>query len=163
MTERSFSPSSSDNFGVSNDRLPVGTIPLFATSSPEYETNLNKVITSANQVYHDFLKSDEGYGFCGQVCLVGDSVGSILGYDALCRENSLKRTSSDTSVGGVGPTGRLQSEGGSECSSTSNPRVSGTACDLADPENLSQSDADRQREYSSRRHPSPNEKGIVYV
>ena len=83
--------SPTDNFGVSNDRLPVGTIPIFATSSPEYEANLNKVIASANQVYQDFIRTDEGYGFCGQICLVGDSVGSILAYDALCRENSLKR------------------------------------------------------------------------
>lgn len=33
----------------------------------------------------EFIKSEEGFGFGGQVCIVGDSVGSILGYDALCR------------------------------------------------------------------------------
>lgn len=33
----------------------------------------------------DFLKSEEGQGFSGQVCIVADSVGSILAYDALCR------------------------------------------------------------------------------
>lgn len=33
----------------------------------------------------EFLRSEEGHGFTGQVCFVGDSVGSILGYDALCR------------------------------------------------------------------------------
>ena len=27
-------PSDGDDFGVSNDRLPVGTIPIIATSSP---------------------------------------------------------------------------------------------------------------------------------
>ena len=121
--------SPTDNFGVSNDRLPVGTIPIFATSSPEYEANLNKVIASANQVYQDFIRTDEGYGFCGQICLVGDSVGSILAYDALCRENSLKRASSDNSVGGTITGGH--SEVASECYSTtsnaSTPRVS-SAC-----------------------------------
>ena len=96
-----------DTFGVSNDNLPVGTIPLFATSSPEYKSSLSKVIVSANHVYQDFLKSPEGIGFCGQICLVGDSVGAILAYDALCIENTLKRSSSDTSVGGAATTCRI--------------------------------------------------------
>ena len=157
MGDRSVGQNTADNFGVSNDRLPVGTIPLFATSSPEYEANLNKVIASANHVYHDFLRSDEGYGFCGQICLVGDSVGSILAYDALCRESSLKRTSSETSVAGTVTTGGVQSEGGSE-SSTSTPRVSGSGYDAVDPENLSQNEGDRQRECHQQRHNSPNGK-----
>jgi len=82
--------------GVSNDRLPIGTIPLFATSSPDYVHSINKMIQSANKVYNDFLHSEDGLGFCGQVCMVGDSVGSILAYDALCR--TFKRSYSDTSM-----------------------------------------------------------------
>ena len=160
MGDISFAPSTADNFGVSNDRLPVGTIPLFATSSPEYEANLNKVIVSANQVYHDFLRSDAGYGFCGQICLVGDSVGSILAYDALCRESSLKRTSSETSVSGTITTAGVPSEGGSE-SSSSTPRVSSIAYDVGESENLSQTDGDRQREYHQQRHNSPNGKYLL--
>ena len=152
--------SPTDNFGVSNDRLPVGTIPIFATSSPEYEANLNKVIASANQVYHDFIRTDEGYGFCGQICLVGDSVGSILAYDALCRENSLKRASSDNSVAGT-ITGGGQYEAGSGCYSTtstvSTPRVSSGGYDVTDPENVNQIEGDRQKE--NQRHQSPNGKG----
>lgn len=31
------------------------------------------------------MKSEEGQGFSGQVCIVADSIGSILAYDALCR------------------------------------------------------------------------------
>ena len=154
--------SPTDNFGVSNDRLPVGTIPIFATSSPEYEANLNKVIASANQVYHDFIRTDEGYGFCGQICLVGDSVGSILAYDALCRENSLKRASSDNSVGGT-ITGGGASELASECYSTastvSTPRVSCAGHEGADAEHLNQLDSDRFRDPHHQRHPSPNGKG----
>ena len=85
------------DFGVSNDHLPVGTIPIFATSSPDYTHAVIKFITEANRVYHDFLDSDDGRGFCGQVCLVGDSVGAILAYDALTVAN-VKRASSDGSI-----------------------------------------------------------------
>ena len=134
-----------DTFGVSNDNLPVGTIPLFATSSPEYKTSLSRVIVSANNVYQDFLKSPEAIGFCGQICLVGDSVGAILAYDALCIENTLKRSSSDTSVGGAVTTCRIPSDGGSEClstgSSTSNPRISGIVLD--DPDNCNHADGEQ--------------------
>ena len=85
------------DFGVSNDHLPVGTIPIFATSSPEYTHAVIKFITEANKVYHAFLNSEDGQGFCGQVCLVGDSVGAILAYDALTVAN-VKRASSDGSI-----------------------------------------------------------------
>ena len=166
--------SSADNFGVSNDRLPVGTIPLFATSSPEYETSLNKVISSANQVYQDFLNSNEGLGFCGQICLVGDSVGSILAYDALCRENFLKRTSSDTSMGGTATTGGIPSDGGTEGYSTTasitiqppvNYRVPGVTTEMVDSETSSQFDEDHQRQHAQQHqqqsHNSPNGKGIL--
>ncbi|XP_040577128.1 protein retinal degeneration B isoform X4 [Lepeophtheirus salmonis] len=86
------------DFGISNDRLPVGTIPLFATCSPEYENAVTKVIKSANDAYKEFMHSEEGQGFFGQTVIVGDSVGSILAYDALCR--SVKRAYSDSSVAG---------------------------------------------------------------
>lgn len=83
---------------MSHDHLPVGTIPLFATaSSPEYSSHLAKFVSECNRVYHDFLQSEEGSGFCGQVCLVGDSIGAILSYDALCG-SSVKRASSDGSI-----------------------------------------------------------------
>ena len=165
--------SDADNLGVSNDHLPVGTIPLFATSSPEYETNLNKVILSANQVYQDFLNSDEGLGFCGQICLVGDSVGSILAYDALCRESCLKRTSSDTSMGGLTASGGVPSDGGSEgfCTGTSPPsldsRVPGaTTTEIADSEISSQIDTDHQRHvrlHKQHSYQSQNGKSIFIV
>ncbi|XP_059092969.1 protein retinal degeneration B-like isoform X1 [Tigriopus californicus] len=91
-------PVSDTSFGVSHDHLPVGTIPLFATaSSPEYSGHLAKFVLECNRVYHDFLQSEEGAGFCGQVCLVGDSIGAILSYDALCG-SSVKRASSDGSI-----------------------------------------------------------------
>ncbi|XP_076054532.1 retinal degeneration B isoform X3 [Oratosquilla oratoria] len=67
------------------DNLPVGAIPLMATSAPEYEESVLKLNTSLNAAYHEFLRSEEGHGFNGQVCLIGDSVGGILCYDVLCR------------------------------------------------------------------------------
>ena len=157
MSQGNLSPGAVANFGVSNDRLPVGTIPLFATSSPEYETSVNKVIAAANQVYYDFVRSEEGYGFCGQICLVGDSVGSILAYDALCRDTSLKRASSDNSVGGNATNCGTSEIGSSECS--------GRSCEGLDPENSrSQSEADRQNQHhSQQRHRSPDGKGIYNI
>jgi len=82
--------------GVSNDRLPIGTIPLFATASPGYQESVNQVITGANKIYQEFLSSEDGYGFSGQVCLIGDEIGAILTYDSLLR--TIKRTTSESSV-----------------------------------------------------------------
>ena len=124
-------PELGNQTGVSNDRLPIGTIPLFASASPgnfhrqnlllshsscseffvvtrlffslsDYINSLNTVIGSANKVYNEFLQSEDGMGFCGQVSLVGDSVGSILAYDALCRPytSSQGRRLSESSVAG---------------------------------------------------------------
>ncbi len=62
-----------EDFGVSNDRLPIGTIPIFAASSPEYQASVSKMVNAANNVFADFINSDEGQGFCGHVCLIGMS------------------------------------------------------------------------------------------
>lgn len=79
------SPSWVDTPPVTHDTIPIGAIPMLATSTPEYNDSVTKVINGANQIYNDFIKSDEGHGFAGQISFVGDSVGSILAYDALCR------------------------------------------------------------------------------
>ncbi|XP_026484704.1 protein retinal degeneration B [Vanessa tameamea] len=79
------SPSTSETPSLTNDLIPIGAIPLIATSSPEYYEYVTKTIVSANMVYNEFIKSDDGKGFNGQVCIVGDSMGSVLAYDALCR------------------------------------------------------------------------------
>ncbi|KAL2092645.1 hypothetical protein ACEWY4_012443 [Coilia grayii] len=68
----------------SQDHIPLAALPLLATSSPQYQDAVATVITRANQVYADFLKSLDGATFSGQVCLIGDCVGGILGFDALC-------------------------------------------------------------------------------
>ncbi|XP_035489726.1 membrane-associated phosphatidylinositol transfer protein 2-like isoform X3 [Scophthalmus maximus] len=68
----------------SQDHIPLAALPLLATSAPQYQDAVATVILRANQVYSDFIKSSEGASFNGQVCVIGDCVGSILGFDALC-------------------------------------------------------------------------------
>ncbi|XP_058267340.1 membrane-associated phosphatidylinositol transfer protein 2 isoform X7 [Hemibagrus wyckioides] len=83
------SPYSYDEGCLSNsqDHIPLAALPLLATSAPQYQDAVATVIVRANQVYGDFLKSMEGTLFTGQVCLIGDCVGGILGFDALCSSN----------------------------------------------------------------------------
>lgn len=47
--------------------LPVGLIPLMATQTHTYKEFLKQTIADANAVYKDFLLSDEGQNFSGQV------------------------------------------------------------------------------------------------
>lgn len=65
--------------------VPIGAIPLLTTCSPDFQDAINKTVASANIVYNEFLKTEEGKGFSGQVAIVGDSMGAILAHDALCR------------------------------------------------------------------------------
>ncbi|XP_052864610.1 protein retinal degeneration B [Anopheles cruzii] len=68
--------------------VPIGAIPLLATSSPDFHESVSRAVTCANQIFSEFLKSDEGRGFNGQIVMIGDSMGSILAHDALCRSNA---------------------------------------------------------------------------
>ncbi|NXM29937.1 PITM1 protein, partial [Oxyruncus cristatus] len=74
-----------DSLSSSQDHIPLAALPLLATSSGTYQQAVGTVITRANQAYGAFLHSGEGAGFCGQVVLLGDCVGGILGFDALCQ------------------------------------------------------------------------------
>lgn len=65
--------------------VPIGAIPLLTTCSPDFQEAINKTVANANAVYQEFLKSEEGKGFNGQVAIIGDSMGAILAHDALCR------------------------------------------------------------------------------
>lgn len=107
----SLSPYSYDEscLSSSQDHIPLAALPLLATSAPQYQDAVATVILRANQVYGDFIKSLEGESFNGQVgvdesvlryvcvcvlmcvlfpplqvCVLGDCVGGILGFDALC-------------------------------------------------------------------------------
>ncbi|KAJ6216321.1 hypothetical protein RDWZM_007478 [Blomia tropicalis] len=80
--------SPTDGISQSFSSIPIGALPLFAVSSHDYRDNISNVISQCNKVYSDFLKSDEGKGFTGKVAFIGDSVGAILGFDALCHVSS---------------------------------------------------------------------------
>uniref|UniRef100_A0A665TGJ3 Membrane-associated phosphatidylinositol transfer protein 3 n=1 Tax=Echeneis naucrates TaxID=173247 RepID=A0A665TGJ3_ECHNA len=82
-------PYSYDESCVSSsvDHLPLAALPLLAIVSPRYQDAVATVISRANQVYHSFLQSEDGQGFTGQVCLMGDCVGGVLCFDALCFSN----------------------------------------------------------------------------
>ncbi|MCI4385877.1 hypothetical protein PGIGA_G00055730 [Pangasianodon gigas] len=83
-------PYSYDKSCVSSsvDHLPLAALPLLAIASPHYQDSVASVISRANEVYHSFLQSPDGQGFTGQVCLLGDCVGGVLCFDALCFSNS---------------------------------------------------------------------------
>ncbi|XP_069379864.1 membrane-associated phosphatidylinositol transfer protein 2-like isoform X3 [Paralichthys olivaceus] len=81
----------------SQDHIPLAALPLLATSAPQYQEAVATVIARANQVYTDFLKSMDGSAFSGQVCLIGDCVGGILGFDALCSSNQTVNESQNSS------------------------------------------------------------------
>uniref|UniRef100_A0A8D0DYM1 Phosphatidylinositol transfer protein membrane associated 2 n=1 Tax=Salvator merianae TaxID=96440 RepID=A0A8D0DYM1_SALMN len=93
------SPYSYDEGCLSNsqDHIPLAALPLLATSSPQYQEAVATVILRANQVYSEFIRSQEGTSFNGQVCLVGDCVGGILGFDALCYSNRTMPESQNSS------------------------------------------------------------------
>ncbi|XP_063207171.1 membrane-associated phosphatidylinositol transfer protein 2 isoform X7 [Chroicocephalus ridibundus] len=95
----SLSPYSYDEGCLSNsqDHIPLAALPLLATSSPQYQEAVATVIVRANQAYSEFIRSQEGTSFNGQVCLVGDCVGGILGFDALCYSNQTVSESQNSS------------------------------------------------------------------
>ena len=68
--------------------VPIGAIPLLATCTPEFQESVSRSVTCANSMYAEFLKCDEGRHFNGQVAIIGDSFGSVIAHDALCRSNS---------------------------------------------------------------------------
>ncbi|XP_077064414.1 membrane-associated phosphatidylinositol transfer protein 3 isoform X2 [Siphateles boraxobius] len=93
-------PYSYDESCVSSsvDHLPLAALPLLAIAAPHYQDAVATVISRANQVYHSFLQSPEGQGFTGQVCLLGDCVGGVLCFDALCFSNSPRHSSRHNST-----------------------------------------------------------------
>lgn len=80
------------------DCVPVGAVPLLATSVPEYDECVVRTLNATNAVYHEFLRSEEGQGFNGQVCLIGDSIGGVLAYDVLCRVHDHHKFGSNSNI-----------------------------------------------------------------
>lgn len=88
-----FAETSAAVFSV-HESLPFNTLPLLATAnSLQYRNHLSLFIRQCNKVYQEFLQSIGGFNadgscaFNGQVVIVGDSLGSILAYDALTQIN----------------------------------------------------------------------------
>ena len=88
-----FAETSAAVFSV-HESLPFNTLPLLATAnSLQYRNHLSFFIRQCNKVYQEFLQSIGGFNadgscaFNGQVVIVGDSLGSILAYDALTQIN----------------------------------------------------------------------------
>ncbi|XP_029964895.1 membrane-associated phosphatidylinositol transfer protein 3 [Salarias fasciatus] len=92
-------PYSYDESCVSSsvDHLPLAALPLLAIVSPRYQDAVATVIERANQVYRSFLQSEDGQAFSGQVCLMGDCVGGVLCFDALCFSNHQRHGSPNNS------------------------------------------------------------------
>lgn len=65
----SLSPYSHDEgcLSSSQDHAPLAALPLLATSSPQYQEAIATVIQRANLAYGDFIRSQEGVTFNGQV------------------------------------------------------------------------------------------------
>ena len=55
------------NLPWSQEFVPLGAVALFSGCSPDYKDHVNSVVAKANLVYIDFLQSEEGKGFNGQV------------------------------------------------------------------------------------------------
>uniref|UniRef100_G1PGM3 Membrane-associated phosphatidylinositol transfer protein 3 n=1 Tax=Myotis lucifugus TaxID=59463 RepID=G1PGM3_MYOLU len=125
-------PYSHDEGCLSNsqDHVPLAVLPLLAISSPQYQDAVATVIEQANQVYAEFLKSPDGIGFSGQVCLIGDCVGGLLAFDAICY-----------SAGPSGDSPGSSSRKGSISSTQDTPGVE-EECSLAGSKRLSKSSID---------------------
>ncbi|XP_071529993.1 protein retinal degeneration B isoform X3 [Panulirus ornatus] len=80
------------------DSVPVGAVPLLSTTVPEYDEAITRTLHSINGAYHEFLRSEEGQGFIGQVCIIGDSIGGVLAYDVLCRVQEQHKFGSNSNI-----------------------------------------------------------------
>ncbi|KAA3681477.1 uncharacterized protein DEA37_0013445 [Paragonimus westermani] len=68
---------------LARDVMPLGSIPFFLTASANYSQLIQELASRLNTHYAEFLRSAEGAGFNGSVCLIADSVGAILTHDLL--------------------------------------------------------------------------------
>ncbi|XP_063762290.1 membrane-associated phosphatidylinositol transfer protein 3 [Eleginops maclovinus] len=131
-------PYSYDESCVSSsvDHLPLAALPLLAIVSPRYQDAVATVIARANQVYRRFLQSEDGQGFTGQVCLMGDCVGGVLCFDALCfsnhqRPGSPNNSSKDNSTESLKDNSGLLGE--SSLGLSSSKRLSKSNIDISAP------------------------------
>lgn len=63
-----FSDTLSCNSGAPiSSSFPISAVPLMVTSSPNYDEMVATMIGNTNRVYNDFIRSEEGQGFNGEV------------------------------------------------------------------------------------------------
>ncbi|XP_029111156.1 membrane-associated phosphatidylinositol transfer protein 3 isoform X2 [Scleropages formosus] len=131
-------PYSYDESCVSSsvDHLPLAALPLLAIASPHYQDAVATVIARANQVYHAFLQSPDGLGFTGQVCLIGDCVGGVLCFDALCfsggrKPGSPSSDSENNSTESLKDNPLIRTEAG--CGLSASKRLSKSNIDISAP------------------------------
>lgn len=65
------SPSGMESTSITHDSVPIGAIPILAGCSHDYRDFVSNVIRTANQIYRDFIKTGEGFGFNGRVYFIG--------------------------------------------------------------------------------------------
>ena len=56
-----------------SSNFPLSAISLMVSSSPFYDESVNSMVAATNMVYREFLKSDEGQGFRGEVSPKNDT------------------------------------------------------------------------------------------
>lgn len=73
---------------VPNFIFPISALPILATSDSTYSASLRQLVISANIIYQDFLESrNASRSFKGNVCILADSLGSVMVYDILSRSS----------------------------------------------------------------------------
>uniref|UniRef100_A0A8C6KHX1 Membrane-associated phosphatidylinositol transfer protein 3 n=1 Tax=Nothobranchius furzeri TaxID=105023 RepID=A0A8C6KHX1_NOTFU len=158
-------PYSYDESCVSSsvDHLPLAALPLLAIVSPRYQDAVATVIDRANQVYRSFLRSEDGQGFTGQVCLMGDCVGGVLCFDALCFSNHPRPGSPNNNSSRNNSTESLK-VGAQESSPTlsSSKRLSKSNIDISAP-NEGQSGSSLSRKQSDSYDGDTSSKTILNI
>ncbi|XP_019853987.1 PREDICTED: membrane-associated phosphatidylinositol transfer protein 2-like [Amphimedon queenslandica] len=71
-----------------NPNFPLTALPLLLLEDQSYHASVNSLIEKLNSVYCQFKQSDEGVNFSGDVCIVSDSVSSLMVYDILTRPST---------------------------------------------------------------------------
>uniref|UniRef100_A0A7E4UTF1 DDHD domain-containing protein n=1 Tax=Panagrellus redivivus TaxID=6233 RepID=A0A7E4UTF1_PANRE len=94
------------------------TMSLLMTACNQYGEAVQMTVKRANKVYKDFLASKEGQGFTGDIFVIGDTIGGVLMYEALCKQQSSPTHSN-----------RLLSRHSSSLSATSRPIPEGKVDD----------------------------------
>ncbi len=126
----------------------------------QYRSNLLKFTRDCNKIYQEFLNSNEGKFFQGQVVMIGDSLGSLLAYDSLCQgtnnqnseESPIHRSSSASSIQQIHQLTNLESPNKTNKENT-NPLISisdlSSSCDNSNKKKENDSDENDNHKHSN--------------